>query len=176
MTIHVIESETENEGLPGVATVASPEESRTSCRNRDLPGKPPASERSGGRVPGPHTVSGPSPERMILIPAESGVVQTPAHSAAARTQGHTAVVLSTTGRRTDFDWCGSFAHAIRIRSERIGSGQYERVCVRRIRRRGSGRARSRHWLYVSSALMEWKHPSAEHMTLASRSDEATARS
>jgi len=69
--------------------------------------------------------------------------------------GHAAVVLSSIGNRTDFDWCGSLAQAIRTRASRIASGQYERVCVRRVRRAGNRRNGTRRWLYVSRPVMEW---------------------
>jgi hypothetical protein len=75
------------------------------------------------------------------------------------THGHAALVLSTTGKRTDFDWCGSLAQAIRTRAARIASGQYDRVCLRRIRRAGSRRNGTRRWLYVSRPVLEWSRTS-----------------
>jgi hypothetical protein len=88
--------------------------------------------------------------------AESAGARTAVRSPGPHTYGHAALVLSTIGNRTDFDWCGSFAQAIRMRSARIDSGEYDRVCLRRVRRVGSRRGGTKRWLYVSRPVMEWK--------------------
>lgn len=87
-----------------------------------------------------------------------------APGSAAEMNGDDAVVLSRRGNRTDFDWCGSMAQAIRRRRERIDSGEYERVCVRRVRRLGSRRSGTRHWLYVGCPVMEWRMTPSEFGT------------
>ena len=95
-----------------------------------------------------------------MIFREPEPTETRAHSAAER-NADDAVVLSTRGNSTDFDWCGSIAQAIRRRRARIDSGQYERVGVRRVRHLGSRRSGTRHWLYVGCSFMEWRDAPGE---------------
>ena len=97
----------------------------------------------------------PSSERCAARPINPRSHASAECCGGPETLGHAAVVLSMVGNRTDFDWCGSLAQAIRTRASRIASGQYERVCLRRIRRAGSRRKGTRCWLYVSRPVMEW---------------------
>jgi len=96
------------------------------------------------------------PATRPFVVAEQASAPVRLSSPRLRTPGYTALVLSMVGNRTYFDWCGSFAQAIRTRSARIDSGQYDRVCLRRIRRLGSRRSGTRGWQYVSSPVLEWK--------------------
>ncbi len=70
--------------------------------------------------------------------------------------GHSIVVLSRIGRKTDFDWCGSLSGALKRRAERIASGEYDLVCIRRVRLTKTRRPGSKCWQYSTGPMMTWQ--------------------
>jgi hypothetical protein len=115
-----------------------------------------ASQLPAGRRFSPsHTLSGVASVRQPVLPGDAAEGETLRRKFALTGRGHNAVVLSMVGNRTDFDWCGSVAQAMKLRATRIASGEYERVCLRRVRLTCSRRDRAKRLLYAN-AFMEWR--------------------
>jgi hypothetical protein len=68
------------------------------------------------------------------------------------------VVLSLVDKRTDYDWCGSIAQAMKRQSERAATGQYRCVFIQRLNVTKSRKRGSRRILYTTGPIAVWRRP------------------